>query len=346
MLTRGFLVGAIIDDLAMVGSQVRMRNAVHLFDVSIVAENFFKEFLNILLNAQFKNLNAARSNAPGVDLVDVKISMAIQVTSMANTEKVNRTLEKVTKAQLKKYKRIVVLGLNPRQGSYSLDPGHVAKCNFNAARDIWDLDTLARKTMDLGLEDLERLHKFTRASIARVKIDLEIPDEEGNFPTSTYAHWEARAKARVGSGKAFRDYLVSGGGEPHTPKLAVIKASLEKLAAKLANQPRVTREFLAMLYENRETRKSARMPSAECHVLLGKIERLYRGNDLMGELTLLKHARFITIDDENERELGPAEISVDLNCGLSDLDMSFHHFVEERQLSFRKVVGTVDLSEF
>ncbi len=343
MLTRGYFIGEIVDDLANLGGQVRMRNALHLFDLTVATENFFRDFLNIALGASFRNLNATRSNEPGLDLGDESMAIGIQVTSSANTAKVNHTLEKITPEQASKYKKIVVLGLNKRQQTYALDPTLTAKYDFTVD-DIWDLDSLARKALDLQIDDLQALYNLVRSNSARLKIELEVPDESGKYPTSGYDMWEQRTKPKIGDGSAFSAFIeeLAGGA----PDLDSIQNGLNKLGADLSRLPRLTREFLAMLYERRERGKSRRFTDGWSHLLLSKVKREYRGDDLKGELDILRHGGFLEINGEDPNELGATEIGMRIPTISDDLEMEFVSFVETKKLGFRNVIGAVNLSAF
>jgi hypothetical protein len=70
MITRGHYVGEIVDELAGLEAQVKTRNRLGLTNLTVYAENFFKDILNILLNADLKNINADRAKEPGLDLGD------------------------------------------------------------------------------------------------------------------------------------------------------------------------------------------------------------------------------------------------------------------------------------
>lgn len=343
MLTRGYFIGEIVDDLANLGGQVRMRNALHLFDLTVATENFFRDFLNIALGASLRNLNAERSNEPGLDLGDASLAIGIQVTSSATTAKVNHTLEKITAEQASKYKKIVVLGLNKRQQTYAVDPALAKKYNFTADN-IWDLDSLARKALDLKIDDLQALYNLVRSNSARLKIELEVPDESGKYPTSGFDMWEQRTKPKIGDGSALTAFIEERAGEP--PQLDAIQKGLRKLGADLSRLPRLTREFLAMLYERRERGKSRRFADGWSHLLLSKVKREYRGDDLEGELDILRHGGFLEINYEDPCELGPPEIGIHIPTQSDDLEMEFVSFVEEKKLGFRNVIGNVDLSAF
>jgi hypothetical protein len=314
-----------------------------MFDLTVATENFFRDVLNILLDAGFKNLNANRSNEPGLDLGDENKKIGVQVTSSATTAKVNNTLQKITADQSSKYKKIIVLGMNKRQRTYSIDETLAKKYNFEAD-DIWDLDVLARKAFDLQIDKLQDLYNFVRSSSARLKIELEVPDENGKFPTSGYDMWEQQAKPKMGNGNAFCSFIEERGGD--APDVEMVQKAIKKLGADLARLPRLTREFLAMLYERRETGNSRRFSDGWSHLLLSKVKREYRGDDFEGELDILRHADFLDINGEDKYELGATEIGIRIPTKFDDLQLDFVSFVEEKKLGFRNVIGSVDLSAF
>lgn len=344
MQSRGVLIGEIIDELAALGAQVKMRNRVHLFDLNTVAEDFFREFLNILLQANFRNLNADTPNAPAIDLVDDGKRLAVQVTSKADTAKINHTLQKLSASDEKAYRRVVVLGLNPRQKSYGVNASLAAKCGFNTAKDVWDLDNLAQKAMRLEFEHLQALHRLVRRSAARLRVELEVPDEDGKYPTSGYDLWEQRVAPKFGTGKAFIKYLKDQ--DIPQPTTAALEKAIRTLAARLTRLPRISREFLAVLFERRERGSSDRFSHPWCHLLLSKVEREFRGEDLEGELQILVHAGFAEIDGQPLGDGGGAEIGIKIRTECDELAYDFVSFVQEKKLSFRKIIGSVDFSEF
>ena len=343
MLTRGYLIGEVVDDLANLAGQVRMRNAIHLFDLTVTTENFFRDVLNILMRANFRNLNAQRSNEPGLDLGDEVLKIGVQVTSSANSAKVTNTLMKISDDNAKKFKKIIVLGLNKRQQSYSFDTELATKYSFSTD-DIWDLDTLARLTIDLEIDQLHALYNLVRTDSARLKFELEVPDETGKYPTSGYDMWEKPPVLKVGDGTTFQKYMEDL-ADP--PDLQRIQEAIAELSIGLSRLPRVTREFLVMLLEQREAGRSARFNRDGWeHLLLAKVQRQYRGEDLDGELDILKHAGFVEIEGYEPHEYGGAEIGVCIPSSLKDLQLCFVSFVKDQRLSFRSVIGAVDLSGF
>ena len=345
MITRGHYIGEIIDELAVIAEQVYTRGKLHLFDLNTHAEQFFCDYLNVLLNANLKNLNETRSNTPGLDLGDEERKIAFQITSNADGTKVNETLKKITDDQAKKFDEIFILAVGYRQGKYTaLDTDLMQKYHFSE-KSIWDVHTLTKKAMSLKIDKLQELHKLVRENTARLRIDLELPDQDGSYPTSGYKDWEERAKPKIGDGAQLLAYIQTNGFSLNELQQRAVQLSITKLAIALEQLPRITREFLAMLFERREHRESKRKFHATGpYVLLDKIKREYRG-DFDGELALLKRAGLIVIEEEDPAEHGPAEIFLAITDN-DDLLGSFLKYIEDRKLSFRIVIGSVDFSSF
>jgi hypothetical protein len=349
MITRGYYIGEIIDELAGLDAQVKTRNRLGLTDLTVYAENFFRDILNILLNANLKNLNAERANEPGLDLGDKSKKLAIQVTSTGTTQKVDKTLEKITEQQTKDYSRVVVLVIGQGQGSYSPDSVLAAKVGFSAVRDIWNMESLSRLALSLEIAPLQELHRLIRSNCIRLRVELEIPDEDGTYPTNGFDQWEAIPAATMGSGAVFCDFCDQQSGESLTEAMrAETLDDLTALAATLSKLPRITREFLAMLYERRETsRRPMRRNKFDlaAHVLYPKLERLYQGAALDDELAILNHAGIVKIDGDDPHEYGPTEVFMDISEN-ENIAAEFISFIETKGHSYRKVIGQVDFSAF
>lgn len=346
MISRGHYLGEIIDEFAAIAGQVKMRNVLGFTDLTVYAENFFRDVLNILLAGNLKNLNQERANEPGLDLGDESAELGVQVTSTATASKVNSTLQKITAEQAKSYKKIVVLVIGKKQSSYSIDPDLSTKYNFSETN-IWDLDDLARKAIGLELDDLQRLHRLIRSEVARLKVELEIPDQEGKYPTSGFDKWEKRIKPKVGDGAEFAKFIISTTGEElNAQELKQLSDALKKLGRRLSRLPRITREFLAMLYERREKGRSKRFGNEWAHLLYSKVEREYRGDDLKGELEILEHAGFVRMEFEDTYSYGPPQIGILITHDSDHLAFDFLDFIKNKNLDIRTVIGQADLSAF
>lgn len=108
MISRGFIIGQLIDDLALLQQKITFRNKIGYLDLTKVCEDFFKEILNVILDFNLSNLNANRSNEPGLDLGDLHNKIAVQITSQRKTEKINDTLRKISNENRLIYDRFIV----------------------------------------------------------------------------------------------------------------------------------------------------------------------------------------------------------------------------------------------
>lgn len=117
-MTRGILIGEIIDNLSNLNNQISLRCSLGFTDLNKVSEDFFAKLLNKIYSYNLVNLNATRSNEPGLDIGDEPNSVAFQVTSQADSSKINNTLEKITTEQQDKFIKILIIG--EKQGSYTV----------------------------------------------------------------------------------------------------------------------------------------------------------------------------------------------------------------------------------
>ena len=86
--------GSIQAGLAQLVAEVRIGNASNLTDINLHAENFFRDFLNLLFGWKLENANAADQNAKGIDLLYPGGNVVAQVSSTTTREKVQKSLEK------------------------------------------------------------------------------------------------------------------------------------------------------------------------------------------------------------------------------------------------------------
>lgn len=346
MITRGHLIGQIIDEFVAVGEQAKLRASLNLNDISVYCENFFRDVINVTEGWNLVNLNEERLNEPGLDLSDEAKKVAVQVTNTRTSEKINHTLSKITPVQAKLYNRFIIFVISGRQTTYSgVKADLIEKHDFDLS-DIWDPQTIAKKAVSLPIKQVQVLHELVRLEMARVKVDLEIPNQDGEYPTNGYSRWEPVLKPSAGNGESLTAWHVANNITPADPE--VLKKSLSLFAERLAALPRITREFLAMLYERCEPHRGGRFRSGPA-LVLAKVERMYLGDDLEGELEILSDAGLVDIAYPEHGEMppvAPAEISLLIPGKCPDLRDDICQYVEEKGLSFRTIIGGADLSDF
>ena len=81
MMNKEVYLKNVAESLALLSREVSILNAVNLYDINIVAEDFFPGLLNLIYGYELKKANYLEKNAPAIDLVDPKNRIAVQVTS-------------------------------------------------------------------------------------------------------------------------------------------------------------------------------------------------------------------------------------------------------------------------
>ncbi|TBA77390.1 hypothetical protein ELH50_37640 [Rhizobium ruizarguesonis] len=347
MITAGYFIGQLLDDLASIGGQVANRNKVGMTDLTKLLENFYRDIINDIFGYSLKNANEGRSNAPGLDLIDDVRGIGIQVTSQGGSGKISDMLEVLTAEQISLYPRIVIMIAGTKQKSYTgLRQEFIDKAKFKI-EDIWDYTDLCKALVNLPLDKLQGLHQLVSQQVARVKIELEIPNEDGTFATGIEQYAEAIPRERLSDLKKFAAFLHADmeATEDDTRKF------VETFVADLKELPRITREIFEYMWTRRERTLHRGAASDRYKVSHTKLERLLeRYRDLEGDLRLLNDAGFITTYAPHEtgdgsffhvlRE-GSASDLLD-RFGLVYLDQ----FMTEHGIESKKVFVSLDFGEF
>ena len=99
MMNKEVYLKNIAENLALLSREVSILNAVNLYDINIIAEDFFPGLLNLIYGYELQNANHLEKNAPAIDLIDRKNRIAVQVTSDNSSTKIRHTIEEFNKNQ-------------------------------------------------------------------------------------------------------------------------------------------------------------------------------------------------------------------------------------------------------
>lgn len=152
MLNREIYLKRIAENLALLSKEVTILNAVNLYDINILAEDFYPGLLNIVYGYKLKNANTIKKNAPAIDLIDGNNRIAIQVTSDNDSDKIKYTInEFIANKEYQFYDRLIVLILT-RKKKYTTTFETKGFFTFDKDKDIWDLEDLIKhiRTLDIG----------------------------------------------------------------------------------------------------------------------------------------------------------------------------------------------------
>lgn len=150
----------VAESLALLSKRVELLNAVNLYDINIIAEDFFAGLLNLIFDYKLKNVNVIEKNAPAIDLIDEENKISIQVTSDNSSTKIKHTIsEYIDNKSYDKYDRLIVLILT-RKKKYSALFDTNDKFVFNNGSDILDIEDLVKFTRGLQTEKIREINDF------------------------------------------------------------------------------------------------------------------------------------------------------------------------------------------
>lgn len=344
MITRGYFIGQIIDELTAVSHQVEARAGLQLFDLNIYLEDFYKGIFNIAYGLDLKNLNEDRSNNPGLDLGDEAKGVAYQITSNKLGAKVNETLEAVCKspAQVEKFPTIFVFIVRKKQGSYSLKQQYADKLNFTTDH-IVDVDDLLKDILGLPIQRLQQIYDLVTKEVARVKIELEIPDQNGKFYTNVDKYIEAIPRERFEGIDTYLSFIKSVTKSKRTLELTEqeVEEDFKEFIKKLKKLPRITRQFYSFMLERGEWQ------GAQKYMNTDYFERVCSLPDKHGEVRLLSEYGLLV--HRAAEEYGEQSIFL-IESVRDGFSANFTHdimrFMKKKSIALDKVVVSLDFSDF
>jgi len=332
MLTRGHIIGKLIDDLAILKGQIELRNKAGIFDLTKFSEDFFRELLNIIYGLGLKNLNESRSNEPGLDLGDIHNKIAFQITSEKTSSKINSTLDKITKEQKSIYNTFNVLIIGDKQNSYSLTQDLVDSVGFKEKENLLDLTNIAKVIVTLDLVDLHQIHDLFKRDLRNVTIELEPMDSDGNFESSIFNSIEVISNKPPENVELLEEHF----------EVSLDISDYEALYHNLASVPRKFREYICLIAERGKHKEYNKGGQLEYGILALKLSTYLeiKEEDLFQEM--------LVIEDENLLYLGEETDSYDRNVYSYVIDSSelniIIEYLKEKNLSIRKLIMKLDFS--
>ncbi len=159
--------------------EVKVANAMGLFDINTVAEDFLIPIFTIAFNCpDLCNQNRIQMNFPAIDLGCETSRTSIQITSDSSSNKVRETLEKFESHGLgSNFDRLYVYVITERQKSYTsqklIEAANNLSIEFDPSNDILDFQDLAKRLGELTNEQLEHINGHLEEEFAKTDINLQ-----------------------------------------------------------------------------------------------------------------------------------------------------------------------------
>lgn len=208
---------------------------------------------------------------------------------------------------------------------------------------VWDFNDICKRILSLSIDELKDLASYVSKETRRVRIELEIPDENGQFTTNIDHLIEALPKPKLSEATAMRVFLQAKHGIADADMGENIeKVALTELSKRLSKLPRWTREVFKFLVQYRDEWSSDEFFT----ISDPKIRRIYRGDDIDGDLMLLSEAGLLNFNEAgHEREIDFWSIHFPGSKNFQ-FHYSFIDYVTECGIDLRKPLVVLDFSDF
>ncbi len=169
-------------NLSILSHQVKLLNTINLYNINIVAEDFYTELLNLVYGYNLKNVNKLEKNAKAIDLFDIKNKVSVQVTSDNSSTKIKETIRKfIDDKGYEKYNRLIILILIEKK-SYRTTFDTQGKFSFNSETDILDNTDLMQEIRCKSIEEMEKINVFLSKEL-EAKTIVDEPTEASEIET-------------------------------------------------------------------------------------------------------------------------------------------------------------------
>ena len=159
--------------------RIEKRGKINLLDLNIHSETFFAELFNILYDYNLVNLNYIKQNTEGIDLIDTKNKIIIQVSATSTKEKIENSLNKGIYLFYKDYNfKFISISKEVSSKLRATEFENPYNLIFDSQKDILDSTTLLRYILNLEIDKQKILFEFIKKElgeeISTIKVDSNL----------------------------------------------------------------------------------------------------------------------------------------------------------------------------
>lgn len=161
-----FYFNYIEERLAWLSVRITSRGSLNMYDINIHCEDFYMRLLNLLFGWNLVNANTIQRNSPAVDLIYTSGNIIVQVSSTNTTTKIQSSLDKLD-AQYNgyNYKFVSIAKPADKLKEHKFSTPSSLNIQFEASKDIYDIDTLLNKIKSLSAAEMEEVYKFIKQEL-------------------------------------------------------------------------------------------------------------------------------------------------------------------------------------
>jgi hypothetical protein len=230
--------------------------------------------------------------------------------------------------------------LQDKQGSYTLDDALAKPFGFTE-RDILDFGDILKMVISLPIDRLQSLHDLIIKEVARVKIELEIPDRQGKYQTNIDSYIEEIPRERFEGVTRYFQYQKKQIAEFDLSKKDV-EGDVTRLISTLKKLPRITRQFYVFLLSRGSWDKSGGR-----YINADYLDRICKFPDKDGEIRLLGEKNLCCFQEpDGYDESATWRIRPPKNTKSETFLYELLDFAEKKSLSLDKIIVSLDFSDF
>lgn len=166
------------EKLNILSYRIKSRGKINLLDLNIYSETFFAELMNRLLGYELENINVIKQNTEGIDLVDNKNKVIVQVSATSSKQKIENSLAKKIFEDYSGFgfKFIAISGDADKLRAQTFANPH--KVIFSPLNDIYDIKSLLNIVLNMQISTQRGLYEFLKDELGGfvdiVKVDSNL----------------------------------------------------------------------------------------------------------------------------------------------------------------------------
>ena len=178
-MNRTWYFNYIEEKLNILAYRIETRGKINILDLNIHSETFFADLCNIVFGLNLVNLNSFVQNTEGIDLIDTKNKVVIQVSATCTKTKIEYSLSKEIYKKYNGYDyKFISISKNASNTLKQTIFQNPYTMNFNPLQDIWDVVGILRKVSSDSIDKQRVLYDFISKELGQtvdiVKLDSNI----------------------------------------------------------------------------------------------------------------------------------------------------------------------------
>ena len=178
-MNRTWYFNYIEEKLNILAYRIETRSKINILDLNIHSETFFADLCNIVFGLNLVNLNSFVQNTEGIDLIDTKNKVVIQVSATCTKTKIEYSLSKEIYKKYNGYDyKFISISKNASNTLKQTIFQNPYTMKFNPSQDIWDVVGILRKVSSDSIDKQRVLYDFISKELGQtadiVKLDSNI----------------------------------------------------------------------------------------------------------------------------------------------------------------------------